>query len=74
MNRYVVPILAAVVVLTAGGRASLGEGGRLTFRVKVSGLGLQASSRFAEGKQPEDVVEVTLPGQWYDPPRPVPVR
>ena len=67
---------AAMVALTvatfiAVPRGFTAEENRLTFRVKVSALGLKATSSFAAGKAPTDVIEVNLSGRLYDPPRPV---
>jgi hypothetical protein len=43
--------------------------GRLTFRAKVSDLGLQTGS-YAAGKSPGDIVEVVLPGKRNFVPKP----
>ena len=44
--------------------------GEILFRVKVSDMGIQTGS-LAQGKSPNDYVEVKLPGELYKPPKQV---
>ena len=44
------------------------KGGEILFRVKVSDMGIQTGP-LAQGKSPDDYVEVSLPGEMYNPPK-----
>ena len=46
------------------------KSGEILFRVKVSDMGIQTGS-LAQGKSPNDYVEVSLPGEMYNPPKKV---
>lgn len=45
--------------------------GVLIFRVKVEDLWMRNKGSYAEGKQPDDTVEIELPGMLFDPPKPI---
>ncbi len=59
-------LFAALLVLIAAPAAA----DTVTFSVAAGALGLQTGA-FARGKEPDEIVRLSLPGALYDPPLPV---
>lgn len=65
VNKNRIVWLASLILLLTG---SNGERPEVVFQAKVANLGLTQSS-FAQGKKPDETVQVVLPGQLYNPPK-----
>src|SRR2546427_6486284 len=66
MTLRVLIALAGMALLPVSAARAQGPG-RLTFRARVSELGLQTGS-YAKSKRPDDCAEVALPGRLNQPP------
>lgn len=70
IDRAVIGVIWVISVFSGAGcqQGTQSKGDtELVFRTKVSDLLIQPSA-FTEGKTPDDLVEVALPGRFYDPP------
>ncbi len=67
-HKYQLGILIIIFLFTGLSFANA----EVVFQTKVSKLGM-GNMDYGEGRSPDEIVEVVLPGEWYEPSKIIPV-